>query len=185
MTQKITYEWACQNATGRPIVHGNGFIQVPMPDGCRVHVWHPDCPKQNVYTGVHDHRFSFKSTIVRGRLLNRRWTACTGQVYKVMRTGVAEDDENPLSLYDTDGRCSLRDGRDEAHSEGDEYRFEMYHLHEIIPVTPIVVTYMRKIMVGTPGPAVLCLIGQEPDNAFRRDARPAHALWRLIAEAML
>jgi hypothetical protein len=38
-----------------PRVHGNGFIQLDLPDGKRLHVWDEDIPRQKVNTSMHDH----------------------------------------------------------------------------------------------------------------------------------
>ena len=56
-----------------PIVHGNGFLIVPL-DGSnrrRVHIWgHPGLPRQKVATPIHNHRFNFISTCLAGRVFN-------------------------------------------------------------------------------------------------------------------
>ena len=52
-------------------VHGNGFLQLDLPDDCRLHIFaHPALPSQRQSTHIHDRRFGFGSKVLRGRLVN-------------------------------------------------------------------------------------------------------------------
>jgi len=181
-----TYEWFRDNATDRPIAHGNGFIQVPLPDDKRLHVWHPKCPRQKVYTGIHDHRFGFKSEILRGILVNQTWATDYGNVYEIYRPGRESEGENPWQLYRAKGKaCRLHRGYEHAWSAGETYYLDPGIVHDSIPSTPIVVTLMRKLEEWKDyNPIVLCLAGQEPDNSFRRDLWYPEALWILVKDAL-
>lgn len=57
-------------------LHGLGFIQIKLPDGRRMHVWHPELPKRRCLpaSAPHSHRFSFKSTIIIGEITNVEYT---------------------------------------------------------------------------------------------------------------
>lgn len=54
--------------TRAPRFHGNGFVQVYLSPRKRLDIWHPDLPAIPTAGGVHDHRFSFTSTILLGKL---------------------------------------------------------------------------------------------------------------------
>ena len=58
-----------------PRLHGNGFIQLDLNGKDRLHVWHPDLPKQEFPTPIHDHKFSFKSHILYGELTHIEYHA--------------------------------------------------------------------------------------------------------------
>ena len=61
-----------RTADRRPRVHGNGFIQLDLTDRRRLHVWGDHrIPRQSVPSTIHDHTFSFKSTIILGQLVHR------------------------------------------------------------------------------------------------------------------
>lgn len=55
-------------------LHGLGFIQLVLNESQRMHVWHPDLPRRNCYqhSAVHNHRFSFKSEVLKGTQINQR-----------------------------------------------------------------------------------------------------------------
>ncbi len=55
-------------------LHGLGFIQLKLGGSQRLHVWHPDLPRRNCYefSSIHNHRFSFNSTILKGSQRNIR-----------------------------------------------------------------------------------------------------------------
>ena len=57
----------------RITLHGLGFIQLQLEGGQRLHVWHPSLPRRKCYeeSFIHDHRFSFESTVLVGSLVNR------------------------------------------------------------------------------------------------------------------
>jgi len=53
-------------------LHGLGFIQVILPMGRRLHVWHPDLPRRACYehSAIHNHRFGFISRVLKGTQIN-------------------------------------------------------------------------------------------------------------------
>ncbi len=166
-------------AIGRPVAHGNGFVQVPLDNDERLHVWHPQCPRQRVYTGTHDHRFRFESRILTGRLMNRIWTWAQGYDYRIYH---ADDDDKLAWSGDT---CRLIHYSDAVHGPGESYQMNWKWLHDSVPVTAMVATVMRKTDVNRDYKAkVLCVTEERPDNEFRRDARSEMFLWALVREVL-
>ena len=62
-------------------LHGLGFIQVKLPNSARMHVWHPDLPRRSCYdfSSIHNHRFSFRSRVLIGQQINRRYRVWENQ----------------------------------------------------------------------------------------------------------
>lgn len=55
-------------------LHGLGFIQLILPEGRRLHVWHPSLPRRDCYShsSIHNHRFGFDSLVLIGTQVNLR-----------------------------------------------------------------------------------------------------------------
>ena len=47
--------------TNKITLHGLGFVQVQLEGNQRLHVWHPELPRQACFThsAIHDQRFNF------------------------------------------------------------------------------------------------------------------------------
>lgn len=169
-------------------VHGNGFIQVPLAGGGRMHVWHPECPRQKVSTDIHDHRFSFTSTVIRGVLINTLFRTdphASGRPWKVYAPGDGSTGQDHDSLFDTGCRLSCTWYSGKVISAGDTYKMEHRAFHQSVPKSERAVTVMFKTQVLPElGPSrVLVPEGQEPDNDFSRE-HDRDFLWRLVREAL-
>lgn len=180
-----------------PRVHGNGFLQLDLLDSGseqRLHIWgHPALPRQSVSTAIHDHRFGFRSRVLRGRLIQAD--------YRVVQDRSGDGSGRPDDCTHCVYRAHLRHGQDtELRPSGvrvwcgvEHVRFvhpgEVYWMapmefHETFSEQPTA-TLMRKTQVE-PGhsPRVLVPIGLEPDNEFDRHAHDADALWAIIEEVL-
>ena len=169
-------------ASSLPRVHGNGFIQVDLDPIRRLHVWHPDLPRQVVDTQIHDHRFSFVSTVVVGRLGHFTYQ-------------VEADPQGPYHLYVPEARegedTKLERRSDECFRAdnlevqwipaGEAYYFWAEQFHET-KVNALAVTLLEKISIYNVQPRVLCPVGQEPDNAFNRNNWAANPVVQEILE---
>lgn len=61
-----------------PRFHGNGFIQVYMSPDVRLHIWSKDFPATRVQNArIHDHRFTFNSTVLIGTLRHEMFAVKT------------------------------------------------------------------------------------------------------------
>lgn len=177
-----------------PRVHGNGFLQLDVTKFERLHVWgHPDLPRQVVDTGIHNHRFDFRSTVLVGRVFN--------VTYDV-------DDLDNVTSFDTAARVThiahiprVRDGEDtilEPHhgvivgarpharlvQQGSCYFMSGPAFHETVSDRPSA-TLMEKADSRHPDPFVLVPRGSKPDNDFNRNsAMPTDHLWQIIHEVL-
>lgn len=171
-----------------PVVHGNGFIQVWLSGSERLHVWHPKCPRQHTYTGLHDHRFSFRSTIFRGRIVNRTWDERAGNAYDIWTPRQAHDVPNSSQeslLCHTGRTCSLTNGHEDVYGAGEHYDMAIGQIHDGFAHSKMAVTVMRVTGRNLDWPVrVLCPMGLSPDNAFQRHGFGSNWLWHLIEEAM-
>lgn len=171
----------------RPRVHGNGFIQLDLDERERVHVWGDrDIPRQRVPTPVHDHLFGFVSTVYVGAIMNTVYrlsdVAPTHAVYEanirrgedtvLVRSGV---EVRPVVVYA------------QTYHEGQCYFMDPYVFHETHVDAPAVTTIIKQDKTlaqrggfGEERPRVLCRLGEEPDNDFRRDAYDERFLWEII-----
>ena len=73
----------------RSYIHQNGFVKMPLfkneTTAVRLHIW--SAAGATRWTGnIHDHRFSFWSHVICGKLVQRRWNeAASGEVYSRYR----------------------------------------------------------------------------------------------------
>ena len=176
------------------IVHGNGFVQIKIAEGpyereTRLHIWHPELTEltQNVNTQIHDHRFGFVSTVLKGIQENigiqddlglanvesnryRRWFAKGDR----LSTG-----NRPLVC----SPCSYTVLKIVSHyyTPGQSYIMKPKIFHLTNPITEVVVTLMNKTVVLPDHEAsVFCKVGQEPDQDFDRRQIPWEHLETLI-----
>lgn len=172
----------------RPRVHGNGFVQLDLTDRQRLHVW-GDCriPRQVIPSQIHDHTFSFKSTIIFGQLVHRT-------------IGVLHDAAGGYDLYQAvvnhgeDTRLEKQQGRVRATIQieslikaGQSYSFQATRFHETLAPW-LCVSLIEKdgptLSQGGPSPRVLVPAGLEPDNSFDRYQASPELLWQIIFEAI-
>lgn len=168
-------------AGNRPVLHGNGFIQLKTPYG-RLHFWHPSLPRQEVSTPMHDHIFSMHSEILAGHLINRIWNVAahslgSHEVYVALpQPGSAGD----TKLHPTGERVLVEMLVETTYGEGEKYMVPPLEFHETMDIQPAV-TIMRK---GDryPGllPRVLVPADEKPSNEWKRDAEPEEKLWDWI-----
>lgn len=167
-------------------VHGNGFLQLDVGEGERIHVFgHPALPRQKVSTPIHNHRFGFESTVLRGVLVNLTWAfsfersaRATYQGY-IAKPRVDEDTE--LVPMGETGVVMLL--KHEVVVAGKSYRMEPRQFHQSLADEPTV-THMRKTSQIDLEPMVLCRLPQHPDNTFNRYDLDEPALWRILEESL-
>jgi hypothetical protein len=167
-----------------PRVHGNGFIQLDLPDGSRLHVWDDAVPRQEVSSSIHDHAFGFNSTVICGKLvnieyilhyhLNGFYAICTPQ-----RREGTED----TKLMPTGQRANLTVLRMDTYTKGQSYHFEPLVFHDT-QHDGLTATIMRKTERLQVEPRVLVPFGTEPDNEFDRDSFDPGILWPIIDRAL-
>ena len=175
-------------ATGLPRQHGNGFFQLDLKTGYRLHVWDPTAPRaQSVRTPIHDHRFSFESLILFGTQRHFEYRVIptpeknlsTHKIYEA-KPRVRQD----TLLTPTGVSVEASVSRRLYVPAGQVYSFQQHKFHET-PVNEYVVTLLKKTKEDpNHAPRVLVPAGTEPDNDFTRYDMPTEHIWAIINEAV-
>jgi len=170
-----------------PRVHPNGFIQLDLNSQARLHVWHPELmTRQETYSPVHDHAFSFTSHCFSGRLVNVRYT-------------VEKDDDGHHKIYEAqrvDGECTklvaqpshsryrLKPGRVDVVQPGENYIMTKGEFHETLTNEPTMTVIQKHESWNPYAPRVMVPWWEEPDNDFHRirDMDAKH-VWGCILDA--
>jgi len=167
-------------------LHGLGFIQVKLPGGQRLHVWHPDLPRRSCFahSAIHNHRFSFISTVLVGTQVNRRYHVIAdlnGTHDSISHDGPRSPKGGRLSYVN--GRANVQALPDETYGPGAQYFMPELQYHET-PNSGVVVTVMRKLSEGTIHARSLITHGFEFDQSFDRFQLPAPELWEFVVAAL-
>lgn len=168
-------------------VHGNGFIQMDLALGRRLHVWgHPDIPRQRVATPIHDHAFGFASTILVGRIVDVRYDLELTSFdwdHSVFSPRVRVGEDTILEDTGTCGRLEIREAA--CYDVGTVYGCPIGDLHETFTSGPAatVITKLDRAPVNY-RPSVLVPRGQKPDNDFIRYEITAQKLWEIVQEVL-
>lgn len=176
--------------TGRPRVHGNGFLQLDLTPEMRLHIWgDPRIPRQAVATPIHDHTFGFTSRVLRGSLTDLRYQAVNNPagLYAVHQARVREGEDTVLEP--TGQRVSLFPLPSRMLLAGQTYTMIPGEIHETIPsdhgVSVSVITKVGLTLAqGGSSPRVFVPVGREPDNTFHRYAVPEAELWQILFDAL-
>lgn len=173
---------------GIPRVHGNGFIQLDIDKGHqRLHIWGPQIPfKQSVYSGIHNHVFSFESICLVGELVHTRIDVELGadNFTHYAYQAVCHDGTDNTVLEKVE-QAALVSGVTEYIKPWDTYTFEAGEYHEtdagIPTATLMTVTANNRDTIGDP--TVLCDKAFHPSNDFTRYQNP-DILWGIIFETL-
>lgn len=169
-------------------LHGLGFIQVKLPANRRLHVWHPHLPRRRCFeaSSIHNHRFSFRSTVLVGEQVNRRYVVVECPPHVCSHDRISHD--GPRS--EKGGRLSFVDGyvfaqalTDERYQAGNSYEMAALEYHET-PNDGIVVTLMEKLSEGTVHASSLIRSSQTFDQDFDRFQLDEATLWSIVVDAL-
>jgi hypothetical protein len=169
-------------------VHGNGFIQIDLNAEQRMHVWgHPDIPRQKTYTPLHDHRFAFRSWILKGRLQNEVFSYFPVYSGNFQRWVVGPDSNNNTILKPTGEHGDMRLLKYDIHQQYNYYDMDVGDIHistALEPTISVIYKHGPTLNEGGPAPSVFVPKDQEADNSFRRDQFPPELLWRIITDVL-
>lgn len=158
-------------------IHGNGFIQADLGEDLRIHVWHPDLPKQKVSTPIHNHCFSFSSRVVVGAIEHREFevvnvgrNAGDKVVYNKYRAQHRDREDTVLVKESNAIYTAESKKKEKIVRAGKVYTFKRGAYHTTFPqFNGIAATIMERFNVGPDiQPTILCLVDEEPDNEFHR-----------------
>lgn len=174
-----------------PRVHPNGFIQLDLSDDRRMHVWHPFLPyRQKTFSPVHNHIFSFRSTVYVGRMINVIYDLepCDQGLHEEWQVRIIAGEDTKL-VKSSKGRISLRPRETTVVMPGQSYNMAKYEFHETLNSEPTLTVIEKSDAVLNMGPncegaSVIVPFNEEPDNDFRRGAVDVGTLWDLILSTM-
>ncbi|TPN04481.1 hypothetical protein [Mesorhizobium sp. B2-1-2] len=166
-------------------VHGNGFIQIDLPDNKRVNVWgHTAIPRQNVATQLHDHRFDFYSFVLRGTMVNATYQAYPSRILPVTHdvyTPQVREGEDTI-LVPLGDPLRLTPYHAQVVPAGESYRLPAGMIHETFVNQPTATLMLKGDQRDIPV-RVLCSIGKKPDNDFVRHGVMSEAdLWAIVRD---
>ncbi len=168
-------------------LHGLGFIQVKLGANQRLHVWHPDLPRRECFaeSQVHDHRFGFTSTVLRGCLVNHVHAALKlevdGRQLESHDVYVHEGDRLPTGNrpWLPDGRVWLTTVSTQVVHERQSYSMLPGVFHSTEPMG-MVATIMAKRPALVRGARTLVRMGTEPDVDFDRLQLSTREMWAVV-----
>ena len=182
----------------KPRVHGNGFLQYDFDGVNRLHIWHPDLPKQKTPTPIHDHVFSFESRVIVGRLINVVYNfhgapaRTSSAEFRLHVSETRKDCDMILVPSDTYGYVTVANTQmvmASTYMGGNRYTMPKGWFHESIapdgPTVTIITKFDKTQAQGGGAPRILVPVGVEPDNEFdRHHAMPESLLWSIIDETL-
>lgn len=169
--------------------HGNGFIQVPLNDLTRMHIFDPDFEWDRVENArIHDHRFWFTSKVLVGRIFHRTYNIerLEGGDHGLYTVDSSQEGEPLIRV----ASCDVYENLTQVISEGDSYKFGgSSNFHDTF-AEEFTVTIMTKTAFEPKrseyDPWVVALGDEKPDNAFDNQPRPCHMresvqkAWRML-----
>jgi hypothetical protein len=167
-------------------LHGLGFIQVKLPANRRLHVWHDSLPRRSCYqwSAIHNHRFSFRSTVLIGMQLNQRADLIIhpeGSHDVISHDGPRSDKGGRLSYVA--GCVNVRLRNMESYYPGESYVMSELEYHHT-PNSGTVVTLMEKLSEGS---IHACSVVERPhtfNQDFDRFQWTPGQLWQIVTEAL-
>lgn len=169
----------------RPRHHaGTGFIQVYLKKNLRLHILHPDFPPTRNDSGIHNHRFSFHSRILRGRLVNSVYGLRAGTDHEVYEVYCGSAGSKEFKVIDPVkvGACGVELIGQQSFMAGDEYTFEIGQFHSS-KADELTVTLMEKLWEGHENSRVIVPTGTPMRSAFE-DQPPVDRLWEIIEHVL-
>lgn len=172
-------------------LHGLGFIQVQLEGNQRLHVWHPDLPRRKCFehSAIHDHRFSFRSQVLVGAMVNQAYAVAGnrptphGRYMTYLHEGPRT--ANGGRPWTPDGRIDLVTANVAEIRAGGSYVMPNYIFHQTVPLGDgRVATLMTKLDEGDAGAHSTCSFGVEPDTDFDRFQVSDEDLWKVVAEVL-
>jgi len=171
-----------------PRVHGNGFIQLDIPGspGHRINIWpEQKLQTQKVYTGIHNHKFSFKSKVLLGTLIHKQFENIVlddngdCNIYKA----APRDNEDTQLVLASSHLFKLTNPQTFKMTAGSEYEFLAGKFHDSNGCG-LTATLMEKTSIDKSiDVIVVCPKDKEPDNDFNRYQFGEKVLWPIIENA--
>lgn len=186
---ELTYE-SLKASGQKPRVHGNGFIQIDLPqEGYRMNIWPKQRERfetQRVDTSIHNHKFSFRSMVLCGRLIHTQYedlTVCIHGPYSVYKIVPGELEDTKMILA-TPHRVDFKHSQEFWLNKGSVYEFPHSQFHKTDGSSEVLTaTLMKKTEINDAVvPHVLCSFMKKPDNDYSRYQIEEEKLWPFIKQ---
>jgi hypothetical protein len=168
-------------------LHGLGFIQVILPMGQRLHVWHPDLPRRSCYdqSSIHNHRFGFQSRVLIGTQVNQ--TAMVREIefgdYDIISHDGPRSEKGARLSY-VSGCADVILLPKSSYGPETSYQMKPFEYH-CTPCEGIVVTLMTKTSEDKERHASSLIVrGHEFDQSFDRFQLSPDQLWSFVLDAL-
>lgn len=163
---------------------GLGMIQLHLikseKNTVRYHVWHPDLPPLTAGRSIHNHRFSFRSEVLKGALWNTPLAPVFGSTH-VLWQCFREGGPPAKNL----GPVGLRREDTDRFLAGESYFFEAGRFHET-QCFGLTVTRMTKLWDAEIPVMVVARPGVSMEHAYDPAVQrpPVTRLWEALEDAM-
>lgn len=178
-----------QSTGQKPRFHGNGFVQLYLGEGKRLHIWSPDLPMIRDHNAtMHNHRYDVHSTVIHGLLKHTVYDVVyeplTGP-YQMNVVNTSNPEDKPLSgPKGTGERYNLVKKGVYHMPKGSYYEFP-YPLIHTSEADEFTITLFEQVNDDrSRHPFVLSPYGEAPTHAFDPATAPGlNRLWSVIYEA--
>ncbi|MFA5488438.1 MAG: hypothetical protein WC284_04385 [Candidimonas sp.] len=177
----LNYNWLRENATH---IHafGLGFIQIKLNNINRIHFWLPLVDKTTHDEEIHNHRYNFKSTILRGKITNHLYGYDRCPFAPYGRYEVSCDPNIPIDDPLIDEGYPRYLGSFDS-SDGDSYIFTKNLYHRI--TTDFAITAIeRDIDGGIDETAVVIKKTDTPMVCPFSANKPIDTLWKTVKDIL-
>jgi len=165
----------------KPQMNGLGFIWLNKSPRERWNFYHPTLTPV-VVNEYHNHRTSFESTVIKGKLYNKRGLIVIGE--QVMRTidciSYLKKGESPDFPVIKD-EIGIHEFETEVIKEGESYFMDSRDMHKAWVKEPTITKLVRKRGEETPGMAVYD-INKSPLCPIADFVTPEERCWEIIEE---
>lgn len=163
---------------------GLGMIQLHLVKSdrntVRYHVWHPDLPPLTTGRSIHNHRFSFQSTVLKGELWNTPLAPIFGDTH-VLWQCFKEGGPPAANL----GPIAVHRFAPDRFRPGQSYFFEAGRFHETA-CYGMTVTRMTKLWEAELPVMVVAKRGVSMEHAYDPSVPrpPTERLWEALEDAL-
>lgn len=183
-------------------LHGLGFLQIKLGAKQRLHVWHPELPRRDCFdhSSIHNHRFSFDSTVLKGMQINDTFAVFEGGAMGGCPAGECDGPNRPShQAYLHEGERHATGNRPwipreklwvgwvsrELVDEGETYHMLEKVFHQTVPGGDgRVATLMTKTSESVDGARSLCAMGVEPHVDFDRKQMSNGDMWAIVRDVL-
>lgn len=136
---ELNVDWLQKNSK-MTVSLGLGFVLVKLSDSDRLHFYHPEC-KMGKSDHPHDHRYDFRSRVLRGALENTIWKVEEGSGWKIhfesCKVNLPSKPPDPCEAVASVSKIFTT-------GEGSEYQMDMDTFHTIRPLGTCITHLHRR-----------------------------------------